>query len=774
MRTSDFLVEGEIYTRDQLRETFAITDQTLNTGIFKPPGHDSIWLFITEKKTGGMTEYEDLLQGDKLYWQGQMAGLKDRQIIEHGSQSLELLVFYRPEKSTYPGSGFRFEGPFEYMSHSGMSPTSFVLRRGSIPSTAEGIRAVSAFDDSETSVQSSVKSLIQRLIELRQSGSSAVVSEAGFTQLQEMTHIPDAIEVWIIERIRLWRERNSNQPLLIMLSGNAGDGKSNLIERLVPRISDNDDVSVIADATHAESPTDDQTATLAEFFRPFADDSGAQPKVSLIAMNTGMALSFFASVADGNYSERYKTLEQVVRNELGLARTDVSPPWEYEIINLDLRSVLPHSSTALFTGMLDKLKLSNPRGIVFEEGKACESCCVRQCCFVHTNVQALAVPQVRTNLIDRLWSASLSAGVHLSPRNMWDFLYQVTTGGAEFFSDVSTPCEKIVQLSSAGTEGMEDLHRRLLYNLVFESPDPQIPRGPVLSALESTDPIRRVGPNGHEAESAAYNDPAIDSRGLALAAREVAVGATGDESAPPDPCLDYLSVLLKSETSPSLAAKKVIAKGVLRRAALFGTAGLSEELVDGELGDFLALLDAYRNWTIADDAPEAIYEYKALLEEAIASIFGAKTNGGETYFRQDSFSPSSRYAVYTRVDLAQAIVPIMDPNIARAPGWLDALNFRPQSINVQIMTSEVGSHIRGDFALYRLCRRVAAGYAASSVDLEAFFGLRFACERLGGTYSDATELVVRDLESGVVYRLREKTVMNKVKLELTQESETAS
>ena len=38
-----------------------------------------------------------------------------------------------------------------------------------------------------------------------------------------------------------------------------------------------------------------------------------------------------------------------------------------------------------------------------------------------------------------------------------------------------------------------------------------------------------------------------------------------------------------------------------------------------------------------------------------------------------------------------------------------------------------------DLQLYRLLSHVNRGYAASSVDLEAFFRLRYACERLGAT-----------------------------------------
>jgi hypothetical protein len=50
MKTSESLVDGAIYTRSELREMFNIRDATINTGIFRPKGHDSVWLFVTEKK----------------------------------------------------------------------------------------------------------------------------------------------------------------------------------------------------------------------------------------------------------------------------------------------------------------------------------------------------------------------------------------------------------------------------------------------------------------------------------------------------------------------------------------------------------------------------------------------------------------------------------------------------------------------------------------------------------------------------------------------------
>lgn len=129
MRTSDQLRVTGIYSRARLRELFHITDTTINTGIFQPTGHESVWLFVTEKKTPDRTQYVDKLEGDVLEWDGQMSGRKDDLIIGHRDRGLELLVFHRREKYEFPDAGFRYEGQFEYESHRGNKPAHFRLRR---------------------------------------------------------------------------------------------------------------------------------------------------------------------------------------------------------------------------------------------------------------------------------------------------------------------------------------------------------------------------------------------------------------------------------------------------------------------------------------------------------------------------------------------------------------------------------------------------------------------------------------------------------------------
>jgi putative restriction endonuclease len=107
---------------------FEITDATIKTGVFRPKGYDSIWLFVTEKKTPDRTQYVDLLNGDMLEWQGQTEGRTDGLIIEHEARGLEILVFYRKNKGEHPGAGFRYEGRFRSISHAGAHPTRFALQ----------------------------------------------------------------------------------------------------------------------------------------------------------------------------------------------------------------------------------------------------------------------------------------------------------------------------------------------------------------------------------------------------------------------------------------------------------------------------------------------------------------------------------------------------------------------------------------------------------------------------------------------------------------------
>jgi len=138
--SSERLSAGAVYTRKDLKALFGIKDASLNNGVFRPAGQNSVWLFVTESKTPDRTQYVDHLDGDVLHMEGQTQGRTDRLIMAHMEDDLELLVFHRHSTREYPGAGFRYEGRFLYVSHSGGRPTSFVLRREAGPEGPAVIR----------------------------------------------------------------------------------------------------------------------------------------------------------------------------------------------------------------------------------------------------------------------------------------------------------------------------------------------------------------------------------------------------------------------------------------------------------------------------------------------------------------------------------------------------------------------------------------------------------------------------------------------------------
>lgn len=156
--TSERLVPGAVYTRKDLMQLFSITDATIKTGIFRPKGFDSVWLFVTEHKTSDRTPYDDALTGDTLRIQGQLKGRTDALIRDHQQSGLELLLFHRKKKYEYDGAGFKFEGAFYCEEHTlGPLPSTFHLRRvnsaeGDLPEEVEQeLTNEGAFDPTDVS-----------------------------------------------------------------------------------------------------------------------------------------------------------------------------------------------------------------------------------------------------------------------------------------------------------------------------------------------------------------------------------------------------------------------------------------------------------------------------------------------------------------------------------------------------------------------------------------------------------------------------------------------
>lgn len=616
--------------------------------------------------------------------------------------------------------------------------------------------------------------LIDVLAHLRQSGRDSVVAEGNVTAIQELIHVPDAIEDWVADRIATWRQAGRLVPLLIVLSGNAGDGKSDLIERLRKRPEVvGDDLEVIADATHSDSPSQSQAERLGAAFSrfPSQDPGGGENPCVLVAMNVGMVIAFFAALKGTADEARFATLRGVLETSLGLSRGSRVPPshWECEVVNLDHRNVLGLRHDGLFAGMLAKLDPEQPESLTYGAAAACGGCPARGSCWVRTNLSLLRLHEVQQAIHELLWEATLGSDVHLSPRNLWDFLFQVTTGGLEiqvgdgphrFLS-----CDWIQEELPASAQQLSAdqlflVQRRLLYNLLFETSDPDGPsRGPLLDALAAADPIRRGGKHTHLVEGEVRAAPKADAEALstlALMTTEPVPGAAGQTRQ--DPLLDGLASLA---TDPEIwhgddpRNASGLALGVSRRARVTGLpAEVHAEVSDPDSRDFLRLLHEYAAWTPGSSAPAAINDFwLEKLVGGVAQIFGVEVQG-KTYFRLDTLSPTTRFPAYVPVNLKNRLSIVADPVTSSQAAWLSSVAYFPRAV---IATIHAGGAepwaVPVDLQLYRLLSHVSRGYAASSVDLEAFFRLRYACERLGST-DESGEIVFRALDTGEVLRLQ--------------------
>jgi len=171
---SQMLAVASVYTRAELMQQFAITDATIKTGVFQPKGFSSVWLFVTEEKTTDRTKYVDHLDGNVLSWQGQLSGRTDQLIVEHAARGLELLVFYRRDRRQFPRAGFRYQGRFAYVRHTGARPASFELQRietAPAPQTLEAGQPDSDAEASQTATR--LRAAIAGLRRWRRQGQTA-------------------------------------------------------------------------------------------------------------------------------------------------------------------------------------------------------------------------------------------------------------------------------------------------------------------------------------------------------------------------------------------------------------------------------------------------------------------------------------------------------------------------------------------------------------------------------------------------------------------------
>ncbi len=359
--------------------------------------------------------------------------------------------------------------------------------------------------------------VIQRLRELRQSSSSSVVTGIETTSSEDRPVISHPVENWLIELILDQLTAPQGPSIsLIVLSGNAGDGKSYLLREIRQRLVNEDGldpamISWLLDATESSHQAQRAVDRLDEFFASFADTADwDESTLHVVAMNTGTVVRF---MAHDQGRGQYRSLCDILGLQLAIRGApevvDNNGYWDrfdrILVIDLDRRTLisLEDEVDGFFDQMIASLDRTSESSHLAEASTECSSCQHSDSCPVNANLVALQDPTVRRRLNTLLRDVTLEDRIHLGPRSLWHLIYQITVGGL----DVESVARQKPLVSCADIAAIDESARTraLFYTALFDesAASGDAGGGALLSELARVDPYRRFTLDAHDSALAA-------------------------------------------------------------------------------------------------------------------------------------------------------------------------------------------------------------------------------------------------------------------------------
>lgn len=620
--------------------------------------------------------------------------------------------------------------------------------------------------------------MIGLLFELRPSGLASVVTDTAHgvpdqelqDYLRERMRVDDPLEGWLEQEVSAAATAPRQQRTLFLLAGNAGDGKSHLLRRLLrDRLKGRPDllerIHHIADATHALRPSASQYERLNQFFAPFADvDPTDDERVHIIAMNTGIAIRFFEQP---DMRERFATLYRELQRQLGLRRSgpgDTGTKWRVEVINLDLRNLVARGHNGLpsfLERMLDRLDPGKKDSIPQPKWDYCQtSCPAFSLCPVAFNLKALSGKVTRDAVLRILERAALDTEVHLSPRNLWGLLYWLVTGGAERYrvegrNADDGPCDVVrAEVQANNANWLLQGHFSELLFAREGAGAPSIALARLDPAFSSVQEIERLHTR-LSIKTELDNDPRVV---------EAELGGRGSNLA--GLALDKLTAGLSTEGE----RRHVRRDAAVRRHVLFHHDTFEAWFQQEGGGAFLDLLSAYEAYSRQRETLTAAQkEELKKLRELVQNVFlhgSGQTIHGTAYLQVSQPNRRRRSDLLVRADPAAlssilTVQRIVQPDIhiqahAGREHLLRLLGYRPNHVGLDVL----GVRIAVDLPLYEFLCRVDNGQKPAVRDLAQFQSLLYMGDRLGNELAKrqgdhSKELFVWDKDNKTMHRLAE-------------------
>lgn len=358
--------------------------------------------------------------------------------------------------------------------------------------------------------------IIQRLRELRQSSESSVVIGDDDTSQHERLPYTHALEEWLVHFILdQVTDPGGVRFTLVVLAGNAGDGKSYLLReirrKLVAHHLSPDTVRWLLDATESDSPAEGSEQRLANFFEPLADTADwTKLPLHIAAMNTGAATRFI------DYCKKhqdYGAVRDILSVQLAIDPVKGEKPevfWRrYDrvlVIDLDRRMLVPLTAAespprdgTFIYHVFEAVSTTNPGSVIAGAPLQCDECPARLLCPIRANLQALSNSVVRQRISTLLLDITLEERIHIGPRALWHLMYLMTLGGLDAIQvEASRPLPTCSDISDLDGNTRA---RSLFFSSLFDVREPET--ASVLSAmlgeLKRVDPGSRFTLSSHEA-----------------------------------------------------------------------------------------------------------------------------------------------------------------------------------------------------------------------------------------------------------------------------------
>lgn len=562
--------------------------------------------------------------------------------------------------------------------------------------------------------------LLKLLLGLKASSRHSVVSEGGSDKFQEKLYIGTEIDEYLEKALQKEGEEKWD---LIVLCGNAGDGKSALIQKVYSKLPKevSGKININWDATHSDDPDEDQLDILGDFFSSFLNEKkGTRPeRTHLIAMNTGMIVSFFEQAKElKSVKLDFLLLQKEVYYYLDLVKEKEETAWKILLINLDQRNLLAFNQDeqpSIFRRMMEKLNIKNENSFLYEAFQEYKKN-HNQLDPIYFNLMALSIPKVQTQIERAVYKTVITHDLHFTPRAAWDLLYHLITsddinikGFQE--NEIKKIVEKLFFQHMFSYSGDHDILK-----LMFHS-DPCLLS---TQALDSYVIQLSLQPQVDNFENIPFDKEILDSIRENVDEKG---GITATEYA-----------LLAKRCSYFFNENDEIEASFKEKEQLY----FNYEKLIQEYISYGMMLQFDMDIDFDSEQLQVLIES---LRTAIVITFGESNQ--KDLFQVQELKNSGRFRVLTKLELPDENQ--MEPYIALKNPDLDyyrVIHFAPREVVIAFkdQNDEMLGELTVDFGLFELLEHIRKGYNPSSIDLNRFHHFKFFCNQLFTKLAESSSL----------------------------------